>query len=70
MKNDIELNKNIEDYLNYLQYERKLSKNTYASYRYNLIKISEFFKDEDLIKLNEEHFYIIQKRVVRQMLTI
>ena len=44
MKNDIELNKNIEDYLNYLQYERKLSKNTYASYRYNLIKISEFFK--------------------------
>ena len=54
MKNDIELNKNIEDYLNYLQYERKLSKNTYASYRYNLIKISEFFKDEDLIKLNED----------------
>lgn len=54
MKNDIELNKNIEDYLNYLRYERKLSKNTYDSYRYNLIRISEFFKDEDLIKLNED----------------
>ncbi len=54
MKNGDCLNKNIEDYLNYLQYERKLSKNTYASYRYNLLKVSEFFKDEDLIILNED----------------
>ena len=54
MKNDIILEENIENYLNYLKYERKLSKNTYDSYRYNLIKISNYFNNESLIKLTED----------------
>ena len=54
MKNTEELSKNIEDFLNCLKYERKLSNNTYASYRYNLIKISNFFKNIDLINLNDD----------------
>jgi integrase/recombinase XerD len=45
MKEDIKLDKDIELYLNFLLYERKLSKNTYESYRYNLIKIAKFFND-------------------------
>lgn len=52
---EIELNKNIEDYLNYLRYERKLSDNTYESYRYNLIKILDYFDNEDLLNLNEDN---------------
>ena len=54
MKKDIQLSKNIENYLNYLLYERKLSKNTYESYRYNIIKILEYFDKDDLIKLVED----------------
>lgn len=54
MDNEIKLEKNIEDYLNYLKYERKLSNNTYASYRYNLIKITNYFKDKSLLSLNED----------------
>ena len=46
--------KNIELYLDYLKYERKLSNNTVASYRYNLIKIAEYFKDSDITNLNED----------------
>ena len=46
-------NKNIELYLNYLKYERKLSNNTHDSYKYNLLKISEFFKNKDISYLNE-----------------
>lgn len=53
MKYEITFNKNIDDFLNYLKYERKLSNNTYLSYRYNLIKIINYFKSEDLINLNE-----------------
>ena len=54
MKESIILDKYIEDFLNYLKYERKLSDNTYASYRYNLIKISNYFKSENLINLTED----------------
>lgn len=54
MNKDIELGKNVEDYLNYLKFERKLSNNTYYSYRYNLIKIASYFKDKDLINLTED----------------
>ena len=53
MKEEITLYKNIETYLNYLLYERKLSKNTYASYRYNLIKVSEYF-NKDITYLTED----------------
>jgi len=55
MKNQIELSQYIELFLNHLRYERKLSKNTYDSYRYNLIKISNYFKNENLLYLNEDN---------------
>ena len=54
MKNDIELDSNIEIYLNYLKYERKLSKNTYESYRYNLIKICNFFNTNNILVLTDD----------------
>lgn len=54
MKNIVELEENIDIFLNYLIYERKLSKNTYESYRYNLIKVSNYFKNTSLLKLNED----------------
>lgn len=53
MKEEVKLSKNIDTYLNYLLYERKLSKNTYASYRYNLIKVSDYF-NKDITYLSEE----------------
>lgn len=54
MKNRDELDKNIELFLNYLKYERKLSNNTYESYRYNLIKISKYFGSRDLLNLKDD----------------
>jgi len=54
MNNNEELSKNIEDFLNHLKYERKLSNNTYLSYRYNLKKIALYFGNDDLINLNED----------------
>ena len=54
MSEDVILNKNIEKYLDYLKYERKLSNNTVASYRYNLIKASEYFNNQDITYLNED----------------
>ncbi len=46
--------KNINLFLDYLRYERKLSNNTYESYRYNLLKVKEYFNDKDLLKLNTD----------------
>ncbi len=54
-KKEVKLSQNIEDFLNYLKYERKLSNNTYESYRYNLIKILEYFHQEQLDNLNEDN---------------
>lgn len=53
MKEEIN-DKYINEYLNYLRYERKLSKNTYDSYGYNLLKIKEYFNDNNLINLTED----------------
>ena len=47
-------NEYITKYLDYLKYERKLSNNTYESYRYNLVKISDFFKGKNLLKLETD----------------
>ncbi len=44
----------INKYLDYLKYERKLSNNTYESYRYNLEKFSDFFKGKNLLKLETD----------------
>ena len=54
MNKDIVLEKDIEDYLNYLKFERKLSNNTYQSYRYNLIKILNYFNNESILNLSED----------------
>ena len=54
MKLEEKLNENIELFLNYLKYERKLSDNTYKSYYYNLVKICNNFKDNNLLKLNSD----------------
>lgn len=54
MKNDIKISKNIENYFNYLLYERKLSKNTYESYRYNIIKVLKYFNTDDITYLSED----------------
>ena len=54
MKNKEITDKYTEEYLNYLKYERKLSNNTYESYRYNLIKIGEYFNNDNLLNLNED----------------
>lgn len=48
------MNNNIELFLNFLKYERKLSNNTYLSYRYNLIKIARYFSDKDITYLSED----------------
>jgi len=54
MKDDIKFSQDVENFLDYLKYERKLSNNTYLSYRYNLIKIANYFKTGDLIKLKDD----------------
>lgn len=54
MKEEMELNKNVLDFLDYLKYERKLANNTCDSYRYNLIKITTYFANAELLKLNED----------------
>ncbi len=54
MKEEIKLDPLCEEYLSYLKYERKLSLNTYNSYRYNLIKITEFFLPQNISNLTED----------------
>ena len=54
MNKDNVLDEKVEDYLNYLKYERKLSHNTYESYAYNLKKISSSFEDKSLTNLTED----------------
>ncbi len=45
----------ILDYLNYIKYERKLSSNTYQSYKYNLDVFYDYFKDDNIIKLDKNN---------------
>lgn len=45
----------ILDYLNYIKYERKLSSNTYQSYKYNLDVFYDYFKDDNIIKLDRNN---------------
>ncbi len=54
MNKDNVLDEKVEDYLNYLKYERKLSHNTYESYAYNLKKIASSFEDKSLTDLTED----------------
>lgn len=47
-------NEIIDNYFNYLKYERKLSNNTYESYKYNIVKVMEYFKDKCIVYLNDD----------------
>ena len=47
------MDKNIEKYLDYLQYEKKLSKNTLLSYKDNLKKFALFFNGKDLLNCKD-----------------
>lgn len=47
-------NKYINEYLDYLKYERKLSNNTYNSYYENLKVIQEYFKKKDILSLSSD----------------
>ncbi len=45
----------IELFLNFLKYEKKLSQNTYDSYQNNLNKFNNFFKNENIIFLEQDN---------------
>ncbi len=65
MKKEIfNLDKNIEDYLSYLKYEKKLSSNTYESYKDNLKKFNMNFPNQNILKLKvddiKDYLYGIQ----------
>lgn len=47
------MDKYIEDFLDYLKYERKLSNNTYYSYRDNLKVFSNFFENKNILTLEK-----------------
>lgn len=60
------MDKNIEKYLDYLQYEKKLSKNTLLSYKDNLKKFALFFNGKDLLNLatDEIRNFLYDKNIV------
>ena len=47
------MEKNINNYLAYLKYERKLSSNTYKSYSDNLKQLANFFENKNLLTLKK-----------------
>jgi len=56
---------NIQKYLDYLKYEKKLSKNTYLSYYYNLKQFAIFFTNKNLLQLttNDIRDFLYQDRI-------
>ena len=44
----------IDDFINYLTLERKLSNNTIESYSFDLIKFNDYFKNSNIKKINED----------------
>ena len=60
------IEKNIDKYIDYLKYERKLSNNTVSSYYENLKKFYLFFENKNILKLssNEIRDFLYDERVV------
>ncbi len=53
-KEEVKLDDLIDKYLDYLKYEKKLSNNTYNSYKDNLKKLDLHFKDKSISKLTND----------------
>lgn len=47
------MQKDIDDYLNYILLEKRLSKNTYDSYAFDLDCFNNYFKDKTIYNINE-----------------
>lgn len=47
------MQKDIDDYLNYILLEKRLSKNTYDSYAFDLNCFNNYFKDKTIYNINE-----------------
>lgn len=60
------IEKNIDKYIDYLKYERKLSNNTVASYYENLKKFYLFFENKNILKLsaNEIRDFLYDDKIV------
>ena len=48
------MNNYIEDYLNYILLEKRLSNNTYSSYQLDLECFKDYFKNENITKISEK----------------
>ena len=48
------MNEYINKYLDYLKYERKLSENTYLSYKFNLDMFFTYLSNKNILKLNAD----------------
>lgn len=59
------MNTNVQKYLDYLRYERKLSENTYLSYSYNLKQFNTFFDDKNILTLttNDIRDFLYQDQI-------
>lgn len=55
------MKQDIENYIDYVKYERKLSEETAKNYRYDLDKFSKFLKDSNVYNFNEVDSHIIEK---------
>lgn len=55
------MKQDIENYIDYVKYERKLSEETAKNYRYDLDKFSKFLEDNNINSFNEVDSHIIEK---------
>lgn len=62
----MEENKAIDEYIEYLKYERKLSKNTVLSYSENLKLLAEYYSSKNILNLSKneirDYLYKIDKK--------
>ncbi len=55
------MEQDIENYIDYVKYERKLSDETAKNYRYDLDKFSKFLKDNNINSFNQIDSHTIEK---------
>ena len=49
------MDKNIDDFISYLLFEKKYSPNTINSYKRDLNRFNEYFKNEDITKIDKKN---------------